>query len=555
MPDVETQKPPPPIDQIRTINHHLRVAIDRVSDGVLIVEPEPLAEPGPRIVFANIAARKITGYKIEDLLGQPIAMLYDPEKLNDLLVRLPAVAETGKTYQLENRTACASGRKDLRWTVTGMKDGQGQTQNYLFTIFPEPVSALAAAAESARTAAAEPEAKPEAEVETEPVEEPEDVTRDQLQASRMESLALVAGGIAHDFNNILTTVLANLSLAKLETPINTELRQYINDAADASDNAKGLIRELLSFARGNETERREANIARLVVEAVRLSTYGANVKCETSIAPNLWSSEVDATQIMQVFNNLLINARQAMPKGGVIQVGAENKMILDGEDSLEPGPYVVVTVRDRGCGIQEDDLARIFDPFFTTKSEGTGLGLATCRSLVQKHHGTMTVRSKVNVGTEFKVFLPATGRQGGDEPEDGRRMLRPGQGTILVVDDQESVLAVASAILNKLGYDPVTAISGEDAVRIYAERMRTGDPVGAVLMDMTLPGGLSGPETMQELLKVDPEARAIATSGYFDGASREGVAALGFSGLLPKPYSAEALSEVLHEVMEARSAG
>ncbi|MEM7144310.1 MAG: ATP-binding protein [Verrucomicrobiota bacterium] len=546
MPEVSVrQKSSPPIEQIRTINHHLRVAIDRVSDGVLILEADPLSMPGPRIVFANIAARKITGFDLEDLLGQPIGVLYDNAKLRGFLARLPAVSQTGKTYQIEVATSCEGGAvKALRWTVTAMRDHRDVTQNFMVTILPEKLSRLAAEAEAAR--AGRPAPATEA--------GPNEMSSAQIHSSKMESLALVASGIAHDFNNILTTIMANLSLARLETSIQSEARLHIEEATEASEGAKGLIKQLLSFARGTELVKRETDLARLINEAVRLSTYGANVKCESHLAPNLWGANVDGTQITQVLNNLLINARQAMPSGGVIQVSAENVEIGSEAGAaldLDAGQYVAVSVRDRGVGIAPENLRKIFDPFFTTKKEGTGLGLATCFSLIRKHLGTITVRSKLNAGTEFRIYLPATGRSGHRETREGSKRMISGQGTVLVVDDQECVLAVSAAILAKLGYEPVTATSGQEAIDFYTERLRSGEPVSVVLMDMTLPGGMSGADAFDEIRKVDPDVRAIATSGYFDEESREQHEARGFAGILPKPYSAEALSQALHEVMEA----
>jgi CheY-like chemotaxis protein len=265
---------------------------------------------------------------------------------------------------------------------------------------------------------------------------------------------------------------------------------------------------------------------------------------------DLWSAEVDRTQITQVLSNLLINGRQAMPNGGVIQATAENKVVTE-EDGLNvvSGKFIVLTVRDRGCGIPEANLNRIFDPFFTTKKKGSGLGLATSYSLVQKHRGTILVRSKRDVGTEFNIYLPATGRVCDLNETKLDEDLIAGVGCVLVVDDQESVRTVAAAILGKLGYEPITAVSGQEAVDIYRERMRSDEPVAAVLMDMTLPGGLSGEDTFEKLNEINPDICSVATSGYFDDDSHERFMDRGFAALLPKPYTAETLSKVLHDVM------
>lgn len=294
-------------------------------------------------------------------------------------------------------------------------------------------------------------------------------------------------------------------------------------------------------------------------EAARLATTGANVRCDVVLESDLTSVEMNATQILNVFNNLLINARQAMPEGGVVQTSA-GIAVIDGHSEvfgLMPGRYVEVTVRDRGCGIAEEDLENIFLAFFSTKGKaGTGLGLATCRSIVREHGGEITVKSKVEVGTEFRVYLPVCGVDEVAVEESGERLaVMKGEGCVLVVDDQDSIRTVAAAIIEKLGYEAMSARSGEEAVEIYQDRMREGRVISAVLLDMTLPGGMSGMDTLEELLGVDPDVRTIASSGYFDDDALASYRERGYVGVLPKPYTVERLSKSVHDAIhfDARS--
>ena len=266
---------------------------------------------------------------------------------------------------------------------------------------------------------------------------------------------------------------------------------------------------------------------------------------------DLWQSEVDRTQIKQVLNNLIINAWQAMPGGGTIRVTAENTQVTDAMNvDLRPGQYVALAVRDRGCGISPNNLRKIFEPFFTTKAAGSGIGLATCYRVIKQHDGDIAVRSKEQVGTEFRVFIPAcrtTTKLKKPKLAATCDELIRGSGNILVVDDQASVRSVATMILKKLGYQVDGAADGEEAVKLFDTRKKENRPYAAVLMDMTLPGGMNGEETLNELLKIDLHVRAIASSGFFEEDAYASYRKLGFINILPKPYPASVLSKSVHD--------
>lgn len=553
------------VEQLRAINRHLRRAIDQIDEGIIILETGPTREPGPRIVFLNRGLLALTGYEFVDLLGQPVASLYDPERLEDLLVRLPAVAQKGKAYQIRTDICCRNGTtKDCLWKISAACDESGRAVNFIFSIKEMPseqwqdvtgtteaLTAMVGQADEGDVRVIEPEEVPTPTGNTEAVQKEEDQDHLCIQKSRMYSLAMAAGGIAHDFKNVLTSITANLSLAKLEAAAGTPLREHLDDASSAADGAKDLTDQLLSYAKGGESDKiAPADVGRLLQEAAKLSTYGAQVECRLDIPEDLWSAPIDYTQITQVVNNLIINARQAMGESGVIQASLRNVTVraFDPVD-LRPGKYVMLSVIDHGCGIPPENLKDIFKSFYTTKSSGTGLGLATCFSIVLKHHGIITVESDVGHGTEFNVYLPATGEvaQRNEEVSEGK--IYPGEGTVLIVDDLQQVRTVASALLSTLGYDVLLAESGEEALKIYKRRGLEGNPVSAVLMDMTLPGGMCGRETTREILRHDPFAKVIATSGYFDDSDCEQFLELGFTCVVSKPYDLQKLSLTLHRTL------
>ena len=259
--------------------------------------------------------------------------------------------------------------------------------------------------------------------------------------------------------------------------------------------------------------------------------------------------DIDEGQISQVINNLVINADQAMPEGGVVHVTAENVQ-LDEENglSLAAGNYVRLAVRDEGIGISKENLNRIFDPYFTTKPKGVGLGLATSYAAVKRHDGLITAESGVGVGTVFYVYLPASKKQA-DPLQAGSRAARLGEGRILVMDDEELVRDLAKEMLKNLGYQPAEAWDGQQAVHAYQRSAEEGTPFDAVILDLTVPGGIGGVEALKALRSLNPELKAIVSSGYSNDPVMAEFTTYGFNGVLVKPYSLAAMSEVLQQVI------
>jgi two-component system, cell cycle sensor histidine kinase and response regulator CckA len=374
-----------------------------------------------------------------------------------------------------------------------------------------------------------------------------------LKASKLESISTLAGGIAHDFNNILTIILGNISLARFYADSdNSEAAiNKLEEIEKASLQAKSLIQQLQTFSRGGAPLKESTSLEGLVREAATLALSGSKVRCEFSFAKGLLPVEIDRVQFMQVVNNIMINAIQAMPRGGAIFVRGEN--CSAGGESREDvhtgrGGYVKISFADQGMGIPQEHIPLIFDPFFTTKRNGRGLGLATVYSIVKKHSGQIHVESREGAGTTFHITVPAFYGAPSTKDGDGNRLYK-GQGKILIMDDEEAVRNVAGEILRYLGYTPAYAADGQDAVLMYREALEAGDPYGAVIMDLTVPGGMGGKEAMDELKKIDPGVKAIVSSGYASDLIMANFSKYGFRGIVAKPYQIYELGRALHKVL------
>lgn len=363
---------------------------------------------------------------------------------------------------------------------------------------------------------------------------------DLRRSQKIESLGLLAGGIAHDFNNILTGITANLSLLLSKTGRGGEEGEALNEALAAANTAKGLTRQLLAFAEGGNPVKKELDAGKTMCEAARLALRGTPCSLELDIAPDLWSIEADETQLSQVIVNLAANAAQAMPGGGRLTLSAVN---------AERGgaPFIEVVVADTGAGIPEKHLKAIFDPYFTTKRQGHGLGLAMSYSIVKGHGGDIRVESEQGRGSIFTLLLPATGRA--PAAAAGRPRAPEGSGRVLVMDDEEVVLKACRRMLAALGYECELAGDGEEALAAYVAAAAAGRPFDAVIMDLTIQGGMGGKEAVAELRKKHPGARVIASSGYAAGTPVSEYAALGFDDLLAKPYNYEELAALLKKVI------
>ncbi len=365
-----------------------------------------------------------------------------------------------------------------------------------------------------------------------------------LRARKLESLGVLAGGIAHDFNNFLTVVQGNIEVAKAHLSSAEPAQSFLDQAASACQRAKFLSSQLLTFAKGGTPVRHVVSITQLIADAVHLAQTGSHVRIVTQLEEGLWSSEVDPGQIGQVLHNILLNAREATTGSGVIEVRASN---IAGHDSE---PWVRITIRDEGTGMALDTLGRIFDPYFSTKPGGSGLGLATAYAIVSKHGGVISARSTVAVGTEFTIDLPAS------SADPVPPVVLPGTthtGTerLLVMDDDPSLRILSQAVLAHLGYDVQIATDGAEAIALYRESAVEGRCFDAVLLDLTVTGGMGGVEAASRLRDLDPRAKLIVSSGYSDAPVMSRFSEYGFDAVIEKPWTVQAMSEVLRTVLAA----
>ncbi|MGD0816470.1 MAG: ATP-binding protein [Verrucomicrobiota bacterium] len=381
---------------------------------------------------------------------------------------------------------------------------------------------------------------------------------DRLILNKLESTGILAGGIAHDFNNLLTVILLNLELAQSLDLSDQKLARYLEEAMEACSSASSLTAQLVTFAKGGAPVRKAMLLSGLIQESVRPALSGSNVRCEFSLAEDLWMAEVDAGQIGQVIRGMVLNAREAMPRGGVVFVRAENVVLGDQEElSLPAGEYVQVSIADEGVGMAKDVLSKIFDPYFSTKQrgdqKGMGLGLTICHTVVQKHGGAIAVKSEMGVGTTFDIYLPAARKLSGAEKASAPPGV-PRHGKVLVMDDEQALRKVLGLMLTGLGHEVDLAEDGQMAIDVYKKAKSLGRHFDVVILDLTVREGMGGQETIQALLKVDPAVKAVAMSGYIQDPVIQEPERHGFKCALAKPFNIETLQEILSRVMGSKAA-
>ncbi|MEZ5359764.1 MAG: PAS domain S-box protein [Candidatus Zixiibacteriota bacterium] len=370
------------------------------------------------------------------------------------------------------------------------------------------------------------------------------------KAEKLESIGVLAGGIAHDFNNILTAIMGNVSLVRFEMPPDSEMAEMLAEVEKATFRAKDLTQQLLTFSKGGAPIKKAENIGQVVMEAAKFVLHGSNVKPVFAIAEDIRPVEIDRTQISQVVNNLTLNADQAMPDGGIIKFLCRNKKLVDNNSlGLPPGEYVEIIVEDEGIGIHQKHIHKIFDPFFTTKQKGNGLGLASTYSIIKKHGGHITVASELTAGTTFTFYLPASDQVPADS-EIVQSADYAGQGRILIMDDEAAVRRLAENLVKRLGYQSSTVTCGEEAIELYRQSIEENDPFDVVLLDLTVPGGMGGLETLKHLKNINAKVRAIVSSGYSNDPVVADFIAHGFLGSVCKPYRINELAKMLKSVID-----
>lgn len=368
-------------------------------------------------------------------------------------------------------------------------------------------------------------------------------------------MSLIASGIAHDLNNFLTGILGNMHLLKLDLEKQDDLFQILQDTEKASVKAKILTHQLLNFAKDGTPIKKTSSIRQLIKETVSFALSGSKIICDLTIDDDLYPVDYDEGQIGRVINNLIINAKQSESSDRMIHLSAKNvsalpKSLAANAKKSNTGKYVKISVKDKGKGIPGHHLSKIFSPYFTTKKQGSGLGLAIAQSIVQKHNGFLTVKSKENNGTTFSIYLPAAPLplpgMSGDSGE-----IFYGSGKILLLENETIIINTVNMMLERLGYFVVTTTDSEKTVELYKHAFTNNCPFQLVILDLTIPGMMTGIEVMEELKKIDPDVNAVMTSGYTNSEKLANYKQFGFRDIIKKPFSIKELSTVLKQVVSS----
>src|SRR5438876_10090983 len=511
--------------QIAAEKESLGVTLRAIGDGVITTDVNG------KVIMLNSEAEKLTGWSSKEGIGQPLKSVFD------VTIDLAAQAKAQKSgYRSEAQSILLNLPENV--TLTS-RDGNERIIEQVASPIRDNKNEVAGVVLVFRD-----------------ITERQRNEAERRKAETLEQLGLLAGGIAHDFNNLLTSIIGNISLASLLLPPDNELTTRLIDAKNASLRARDLAQQLLTFARGGAPIKKTASIGKLIQDTVSFSLRGSHNRSEFEFGADLWPAEIDAGQISQVIANLVVNAHQAMPNGGTLHVSCENfrynanttPVVPD----LPPGDYIRISIRDEGAGIPEEYLKRIFDPYFTTKPKGNGLGLATTYSIIKNHNGLVTVKSQLHVGSTFTLYLPAALHQ--EMPAEQPRAVTPamtGSGRVLVVDDEESVRTLVHFTLTRLGYEVMETETALQGVNLYLEKFQAGERFDAVILDLTLPGGMGGKEALKKLIEIDPTVNAIVSSGYATDATMSRYQDFGFHGVIAKPYEAAELGKIIYDVIES----
>ncbi len=496
----------------------LRITLEGINEGILSLDQNGA------IILANSAAEDILEQKKEELIGKQIEDLNFCKKLvfQDKQVFYPEFSKQLQPYQGSMCIHCDS------------EEGKQILEIYQIPLlFSEKIKSTTVLI-------------------IRDITENLRIEREMLNFEKLESLSILAGGIAHGFNNILTSVMSSIDLARMNLDNRDESETYLNYADTALDQARKLVKQLSVFAKGGSPIKEVTSLRELFHEVIQFSLDGSNVKHELSISNDLWLVHIDVAQFGQVINNLLLNSLQAMSGGGTIRLKADNYIKTAGDKGIPipNGRYVKLLIEDTGTGIEEQNLKRIFDPFFSTRPGSSGIGLASAYSIVKRHYGHIAVKSKPGTGTTFTIYLPATrsmnaeGEKKVKEEKKKRDKIR-----IMIVDDDEMILKSTGKLLKLMGYYVDTATNGETGIKIMKENLAENIHYDLVILDLVIPGGMGGVETLKHLREIAPDIKAVVSSGYSDEEVLGNYSEYGFNGIVPKPYKSAELQDEINKVL------
>lgn len=493
----------------------LSVTLQSIGDGVITTDVEG------NVVFINRAAEQLTGWDNADAAGKAsgeIFRIFDEKRDGPSLDPVAKILQTGKRLAL-SRDAVLENKDGVRLNIADsgapIRDREDRIIGVVI-IFRN-------------------------------ITQEKKMDQERVKIRKLESLGILAGGIAHDFNNLLSAILGNIELASSGVPEHGKIWSLLADAQKATERATKLTYQLLTFSKGGEPIKERTSLPELISESANFVLHGSLVSCEFFFADDLWTIHADSGQISQVIQNIILNAKDAMPHGGRIRVACRNVNDLASGLLLRrhKGNFVQITVQDTGTGILQEIIESIFDPYFTTKKEGNGLGLAICHSIIKKHGGHITVHSEPQQGTTFSIYLPAmpvpvhadTAPQTQEESVTSTR--------IMVMDDDQMLRTLAQSQLAALGHDAVLVKDGAAAISTYQEMLESDNPIDLVILDLTIPGGMGGKETAQKLLQLDPDAKLIVASGCSNDPVMAEYTEYGFRAAVAKPFTLKELRKAI----------
>jgi PAS domain S-box-containing protein len=508
----------------------LAVTLRSIGDGVITTDIAGL------VTEMNGVAESLTGWTRREAAGRPLAQVFNiiNEYTREICENpVERVLSTGKVIELANHTLLVARDGTERVIADSgapIKDAEGKVLGVVL-VFRDTT-------------------------------EKQRLMESAQRTEKLEALSVLAGGIAHDFNNLLEGVFGYVGLARDSSSASPEVVARLDKALGVSERAKALTRQLLTFSKGGAPERKNVALGALLREASAFALAGTAIEREFEIPEGLWPCLGDRYQLGQVIDNIVINAREAMPGGGKITIRAANVSLAQGQKPrMAPGDYVMVSIRDSGTGIAPEEAKRVFDPFYTTKDKGTGLGLAVCHSIILKHEGTVELESRPGEGTEIRFYLPRSSQEGQAEAASSSRTstsartTAQGSGSVLVMDDEEFIREILSDILSGMGYTPIEAANGAQALEICRGLSTGGPGLSAAVLDLTVPGGLGGKAIIKELRAAYPRLPVFAASGYSEDPVIARPWEFGFTDSIRKPFDRAELARMFAKHLGTDKAG